>query len=361
MESKQRFAIFGGPSPEHDVSILTGLQAAKVSGLGLIYWAKDGEFYLLEGEPEAEDFLNKIPGDYKRLKIVLGNEPGFYVQKRSGKLSKLQVDVILNCCHGGPGEDGRLPAILEVAKIKYSGPDPELSVLGMDKYLFYAAVKSLGLPLLRRCLVENVDFDGPYIVKPRFGGSSIGIEIAEDLKTAADLIKTARFYKKGAVIEPYRPDLSDLQISARNYPEFQMTRIEKPLKASDTNPILGYKDKYVGSGGMTTAPRELPAQISQFLELKIKEICEQLALFLNIRGVVRIDFLSDLNEELYLNEINTVPGSLSRHLWADCGVDFMALINDLLNEATANAAEFSTFGADGSVLRAASNISSKLS
>jgi D-alanine-D-alanine ligase len=167
------------------------------------------------------------------------------------------------------------------------------------------------------------------------------------------------------VIEPFRPELFDLQIAVRSWPEIQLSAIERPLKSSlggptDKSEILGYRDKYAGGEGMVSAPRELPADISPELEEQIRGVASQLASLVDLRGLARVDFLSD-GVELWVNEINTVPGSLARYLWLDPAVSFKDLLGDLLSEAqTRPPRPLTSAGADGSILQSASSIAAKL-
>jgi D-alanine-D-alanine ligase len=207
--------------------------------------------------------------------------------------------------------------------------------------------------------VPPPSFPGPYIVKPRFGGSSIGVEVVADYETARARLRVNPHLKRGAVLEPYQPELFDLQIGVRLWPEVQLSAIEKPLRTR-AGEILAYSDKYVGPEGMTTAPRELPARISPELERELRTIAPEVAHLVGVRGVARIDFLSD-GEAVFVNEVNTIPGSLARYLWIDPPVPFARLLLDLLGEAIARpSVSFSVAGADGTVLRGAGAISGKL-
>jgi D-alanine-D-alanine ligase len=368
--------IFGGPSPEHDVSVLTGLQAARelkttpdVSVHGL-FWSKSGDWYEVDPGLEASDFLSGAPKGASQLHLVLGRDGGFSsADRRLGRARRLVLDVVLVCCHGGPGEDGSLQAALDLAGIRHAGPSVAGAALGMDKLAFGAVVASAGLPTLPRNLLvtgmTDVGFPGPYIVKPRFGGSSIGIEVVEDLGTAVALLKTSVHLSNGAIVEPYRPDLFDLQIAVRSWPKLQLSAIERPLRSPGASAgreaeILGYRDKYAGGEGMVSAPRELPARIDSELERQIRDAARRLALLGDLRGVGRIDFLSD-GSDLWVNELNTIPGSLARYLWINPPVSFDELLHDLVTEAESRStrALLST-GADGSILQSASSIAAKL-
>ncbi|HEY3943469.1 MAG TPA: hypothetical protein VGL60_13455 [Acidimicrobiales bacterium] len=368
--------IFGGPSPEHDVSVLTGLQAAReLAGRGdavhALYWSKAGTWFDVEPGLEASAFVDGVPPGSTPLRLVVGPQGGFVVE--GGRLARARpyrVDVAIVCCHGGPGEDGTLQGILDTVGIPYSGPTARSAALGMDKLAFGALLRANGAPALERVLLErgttSVPFDGPYIVKPRFGGSSIGIEVVADLPTARGVLDTNRHLDAGAVLEPFRADCFDVQIGVRTWPELALSAIERPLRsarpgdAGSRSEILGYADKYQGGAGMASAPRELPAQLDDKVASEIRSLAALVAAVAGLRGVARVDFLSD-GTDVYVNEVNTIPGSLARYLWVDPPVPFGSLLADLLAEARARPTiHWSSAGADGSVLRGAASIAAKL-
>ncbi len=362
--------LFGGPSPEHDISILTGLLALRELHRGRgeavgIYWTKAGDFFQVASASEAEAFLEGVPKGSSELSLRLGAEGGFFAA--GGRLSKerrLDLHVLIMATHGGPGEDGTIQAALDLAGIAYSGPSVAGAAIGMDKWAFSSLVAQAGLTSLPRALLTHdtteVGFDGPYILKPRFGGSSIGIDVVADLTTAKARLVTNVHLARGCVVEPFRADLTDVQIAVRTFPRVELSAIEKPLRRAPDAEILDYRDKYVGGEGMVSAPRELPAQLpagqSDALEAAARRIVD-IAL---VRGVARIDFLAN-ESELYVNEVNTIPGSLSKHLFVTPPLAFSQLLDDLATEALERPAHrYSAAGADGLVLRSASSISSKL-
>jgi D-alanine-D-alanine ligase len=162
------------------------------------------------------------------------------------------------------------------------------------------------------------------------------------------------------VVEPYRPELADLQVAVRSWPDLQLSAVERPIRTSDAADILDYRDKYVAGEGMAGAQRELPAQIPPALEKELRAAAESVAGLTGLRGVARIDFLSD-GRQLVVNEVNTVPGSLARYLWVDPPVPFGTLLHDLLDEARQRPTHaYSAAGADGTVLRSAGSIAGKL-
>jgi D-alanine-D-alanine ligase len=366
--------IFGGPSPEHDVSILTGLQAAHElqragHGVQALFWSKTGEWFGVDAALEATAFIDGVPKGAQALRLVLGAGGGFEASgSRFSKQKPTEFDVAVVCCHGGPGEDGTLQAALDGAGIAYTGPGVAAAALGMDKLAFGGVMVAAGLPTLPRVALtattDEVGFAGPYIVKPRFGGSSIGIEVVVDVATAKDLLGSVHL-RGGAVLEPFRPDLYDVQVALRCWPDTEVSAIERPLRSpgpggSAGKEILGYIDKYVGGEGMASAPRELPADLATGLADDLRGAARRIGELALVRGVARIDFLTD-GSEWVVNEINTIPGSLARYLWIDPVVPFGRLLDDMIAEARARPmARYSVAGADGLVLRGASSIAAKL-
>jgi D-alanine-D-alanine ligase len=361
--------LFGGPSPEHDISILTGLLALhelERSGSDVIgvYWTKTGAFYSVPRGVEAEAFLDGLPKGSSELGLRLGDQGGFYASARMGKDRAIDLEAVVLATHGGPGEDGSLQAALDLAGIKFTGPTVAGAALGMDKWSFGAVMGSEGIPTLPRVLLDastsTLPFDGPYILKPRFGGSSIGIDVVADVATARARLSSNLHLALGCVVEPYRSDLADIQIAVRTYPALALSAIERPLRRSDQSEILDYRDKYVGGEGMVSAPRELPAVMPEAQADAVRKYTTQIAEVASVRGVARVDFLSG-DDELYVNEINTIPGSLAKHLFVDPPLAFGELLRDLIAEAVQRPTHrYSAAGADGQVLRKATSIASKL-
>jgi D-alanine-D-alanine ligase len=351
--------LFGGPSPEHDVSVHTGLQAARTLGTSeALYWTRAGDFVIVDATLEGAAFADGVPRGAKPARVAAG--AGIAAKGGLGR-DKTYDGVVVNCCHGGPGEDGTLQGLLDSAGVAYTGPSVAGAALGMDKLAFGAACAAAGIPSLPRTALTDTtkpDFDGPYIVKPRFGGSSIGIDRVTDLPTAHGRLRSNVHLAAGAVIEPYRPDSIDLNVSVRAFPSLQLSAIEKPTRSGGE--IYSYEEKYAGGEGMAKAPRELPAQIPGEIESQLRRYAADAAQLAAVRGVARIDFLLD-GDELFLNEINTIPGSLSWYLWVDPVVPFATLLADMIAEAGARpTAVYTTAGADGSVLRNSASIASKL-
>jgi D-alanine-D-alanine ligase len=342
--------VFGGPSWEHDVSILTGLQALRVLArtgsepIGL-YWSEFNGWFRVPADLEASAFLDGVPEHGRPLSLeVGGTEPGFYEQRSFGRRSRLDISAAVICCHGGPGEDGRLQGMLDLARIAYTGPSSACAALTMDKLAFGGMVAAAKLPALPRVSWSSSSpepsFAGPYIIKPRFGGSSIGIEVVRDVETARDLLKASSYLSRGAVVEQYRPGLEDLYIGIRTYPKLELSLIERPrprnadaTTTGDTQ-IYGYKQKYLEQQGAESKVSEIPASLPEQTEKALRMMAEEIARLTRLTGAARLDFLWD-GSHLWVNEVNSVPGALAFRLWAESGISHEDLLSDMLAEATA--------------------------
>ncbi|MFT5530795.1 MAG: D-alanine-D-alanine ligase [Candidatus Poriferisodalaceae bacterium] len=369
----QPAVCFGSPSPEHDISILTGLQAVRAltatgNDVIALYWSKTGDWYEVPSESEAADFADGLPRKSESVALGTGASGGFSKEGRRGKRQALDISAVVNCCHGVPGEDGTLQALFDLAGVRYTGPSQWGAAIGMDKLAFTGVMQAAGVPVLPLWLVTD-DLElagsgdegpGPYIVKPRFGGSSIGIEIVDDLDTAKALSRTQPLLKEGAVIQRYLADATDLNISVKTHPQLSLSAVEKPVRTSERG-IYSYSDKYLsGQEGMASAPRELPADIPTDIEAAVRTHAASVAAIAMVRSVSRIDFLWN-GDGLWVNEINTIPGSLSWYFWAHEGIPFGQLLAEMLAEAAAGPTRrFRTDGADGAALRSVGAIAAKL-
>ena len=378
--------VFGGPSPEHDVSILTGLQAARalrsagvMGKVEAIYWTKAGAFSLVDAGLEARDFLDGPPKAARELRFSAQPGGGFFLAGKGlfATERRLELDAVVNCCHGGPGEDGTLQAALDLAELPYTGPAAAAAALGMDKLAFAGLVRGAGLPCLPRELVVPgaeeprwEGFEGQYIVKPRFGGSSIGIEV---IATWPDVVRFASLGGphtwRGVVVEPYLEEAFDVEVAMRAYPQMELSLFARALRAreagrsSTKGAILSYSDKYLGGEGMVSAPRQLPAELPPGLQKELAGAAVTVAGLAGLRGIWRTDFLVEPSGRWWVNEVNTIPGSLAKYLWTGAAErPFSRLLADMVSEARERpSARFTAAGADGTALRSAAAIASKLS
>jgi len=355
--------VFGGPSPEHDISILTGLQACRTlldmgRGVEAIYWTKSGAWFAVDPALEAADFADGVPRKATAVRLVAEPGAGFVLKKKP-----IDVSPVIVCCHGAPGEDGTLQAVLDLAGVRYTGPGAAGSALGMDKLAFGAVVEQAGLSSVpRRLLAADLKWDvtPPYIVKPRYGGSSIGIEVVDGMGTAVALAASSVHLQDGAVIEPFLEGSRDYNVAVRTYPELQLSAIEAPVRVGTVDAIYSYEQKYLSGGGLEGSARELPASLPTGIERSIREAAETVARLVGVRSVARVDFLVR-GDEVWVNEINTIPGSLAAYLWVDPPVSRRQLIADMISEAEKQPIRrFTTAGSDGTALRNAGAIAAKL-
>lgn len=356
--------VFGGPSPEHDISILTGLMAARtllVAGrdVSAIYWTKTGAWFEVDPGAEGGDFLDGVPRGAKELIFEASPGAGFLSSGKLGRGKPLGVEVVLNACHGRPGEDGTLQGLLDSAGIRGTGPSLADQSLVMDKLAFGAVMAATGLPTLPRVPIDpsvRPGFAGPYIVKPRFGGSSIGIEVVDDHATAVALLRSSPHMELGGVIEPFSADAEDLNIAIRTWPGLQLSPIERPLKSG----FYDYREKYLSGGGLAGSRRELPALIPDDQASRVRELAATVARVAGVKGIARLDFLR-IGDDVYVNELNNPPGSFSTYLWKEAGVSPLQLFTDMIEEAKQGRGPgYTVAGADGTALRDAGSIAAKL-
>lgn len=357
--------VFGGPSPEHDISILTGLLCERVlreAGQDVlpIYWTRTGEWVLCPAKLEARDYLDGAPKAGSKLSLDL--RTGFGVKKGLGGPKPLAISAALNCCHGGPGENGGLNAVFELLGIPLTGGPAPLAALGMDKLAFGAVLQSAGIPSLPRVALTSTPppFDGPYIVKPRFGGSSIGIEIVEDFETASALGRSQLQLRAGAVLEPYSKGAVDLNLAFRTHPSLQTSLLEKPLAPTVGEGIYSYAQKYLQADGLVAAPRELPAQVPDSVTAEAERLTAAVVEVTGLRGLARLDFLL-VDDVLTVNEVNTIPGSMSLYLWPST-VPAAELLLGAIEEARASQGRYDAGSSfePGVALRAAGGMAGKL-
>jgi D-alanine-D-alanine ligase len=357
--------VFGGPSPEHEISVLTGLQCERVltdagEEVTSVYWARSGDFHRVPVGLEAKDFVQGTPTSAKPVQLVAGSDGGFHAPGRF-KSTRIRTEVVLNACHGGPGELGVLNAILELAGIPCTGGPSYAAQLGMDKLAFGAVVEVLGLPCVQRVALSadttTVPFDGPFLLKPRFGGSSLGIERVADLETARAFAGSSAQLRAGAVIEPYLDGAADINFSFRTFPDVVVSEPERPTRSDAA--ILDFDQKYLqGAAGLASAAREFPAALPQDVREGAESSVRRLVSALNYQGIGRVDFL--LHEgRILLNEINTIPGAMALYLWPN--EDKAELLRGMLLDARrvrtiASAGSTETIEA----LRVAGGISEKL-
>ena len=360
--------VFGGKSVEHEISVISAVQAMgyldqEKYELIPVYITKAGKMYTGEKLTHIENFQ-----DIKKLlvgcrQVVMTNLDGRcvllpYPMKLGYKKAIKAVDVVLPVVHGTNVEDGALQGFLKTLDVPFAGCDVLSSAVGMDKHVMKLVFQDAGIPVLPcKCLLkrdyfadENAmialveeSFSYPVIVKPVNLGSSVGISKAknrEELVSALDL--AFRFAPK-VLVERAITALREINCSVLgDVYEAEASECEEPLNATD---ILSYEDKYMaggkqGSKGMASLARKIPADISPELREQIRTMAVQGFQALGCGGVARIDFMIDTAEnKVYLNEINTIPGSLSFYLWKPVGLEYPELLDRMIGLALKRARE----------------------
>lgn len=349
--------IFGGVSVEHEVSIITAIQAMNnidtvKYDIVPIYITKDGVWY---SGAMLKDI--KIYNDMDLLKryaneVVLYKKENRFILQSKGFLKKeiTELDICLPIMHGTNGEDGSLQGYLETIGIPYCESDHYASVVGQDKIFMKQIWKDSGVPVVKFDWFYDIDFETnsdkiierlekleyPMIVKPARLGSSVGISVAHNNQELRDAIIDAINYDNKILVEEMVQNLVEVNISVLgNYRKQKLSVIEEVGSDSD---FLTYEDKYVGgnkgrggSKGIVNTKRIIPARISDNLRDKVNDIAKKAFRSLGSSGVVRIDFLIDKeNNKVYANEINSIPGSLSFYLWDKTDKDYQELLDEVL-------------------------------
>ncbi len=358
--------FFGGNSVEHEISIITALQAAEYIDrekyeVVPIYITKDNRFYTGEGTNRIENYKN-IPELLKKATQVLlakgqrGAVDLIRYPRKSFKNNVVSsIDIALPAVHGTNCEDGTLQGMLTLLDLPYAGCDVYASALGMDKYAMKAVLAYNDIPVLKGVLCSSFEYDKnggelldrleneigyPLIVKPFNLGSSIGISKARDRAGLKKALENAFTYAETALCEHAIMNLKEINCAVlgdRN--EAQASECEQPCNSDD---ILSYEDKYIGGSkpskgtgkGMASLKRKIPAQITEEERDRIRTLAVKAFRCLGCSGVARIDFMMDMDDrKIYLNEINTIPGSLSFYLWEPLGIGYRELLDRILTIA----------------------------
>ena len=355
--------IFGCRSVEHEISIISAVQAMasfdrESYEVIPVYGTKDGQFLTGNGFDNIETFKsNELVKKNGRRVTFLAQDGKVMLKFLDGGMLKqkdIRIDVAFPIVHGTNCEDGTIQGMLEALNLPYVGCDVMSSALGMDKSLFKNVLNDNGIPVVpgvtftarnwalnRQAIIEKIEssLGYPVIIKPVNLGSSIGIskaETSEELKSAVEL---ACSFTDRILVEHAVENLREINCSVlgdRN--DCEASPLEEPFMHGK---ILSFDDKYRagagknGSKGMASLSRKLPADLSAEKAEEIQSIAKETFKLIGASGVIRIDFLMDTanNDAVYVNEINTIPGSLSFYLWEAAGLKYPQLIDKLISLA----------------------------
>lgn len=355
MKKINLLVIFGGVSVEHDVSILTAMQIMKALDTSKytifpIYIAQSGIWKYNSNYTSIENLQKE-----KSKEVWL--QPACRTLYKRGLRNQIaNIDCALLCTHGTNVEDGVLQGVLESCGIPYTSSKVASSALTMDKEFMKIIFESSNFPIIEYLSIKDYEYfdeveeslnkletlSYPLIIKPARLGSSIAINVAKNRRELQTHIETAFHYDTKVIVEKALSDAIDLNCSVfRNRGIIEATQIEKPIKNKS---ILDFQTKYVTKNklsadenkdsvklGMSNCKREFPAQIDKSMSKKIQELSISAYKIFECSGIVRIDFLSDSEDNIFINEINSIPGSLSMYLWNN--YESATLLDDLVISA----------------------------
>ncbi len=352
--------LFGGKSVEHEVSVISGIQAYKHMDTDKydvipVYITKNNDMYIGEGVGDIASYKD-IPALLKKSRrvVMLCDEGNVYLAPYPMKNARknIPIDVAFPVVHGTNVEDGALQGYLKTVGIPFVGCDVTASAVGMDKYVQKQVLKDNNVPVLDAKLYNTGDYadiDGlvadiekrfgyPVIVKPVNLGSSVGIGIAHDKIKLVAAIDDAFRYSSKILVEHAISKLREINCSVvGDDVNAEASECEEPFHSSE---MLDFHDKYERGGkgskgsGMANLARKIPADITDEQRSEIRSLAVRAFKALGCNGVARIDFMIDEeNGKLYFNEINTIPGSLSFYLWEPLGVPYKELLDRVITLA----------------------------
>ena len=320
--------LFGGASFEHEISIVSAITLKeKLYGfdLSFIFCDQDHSFYLIEPSKMKATTFSK--GEHKKMpQLSLSN--GAFIQK-SMFSSTEHKDTVLNLIHGADGEDGTIAAVLDFFSIRYIGPRVNASVFSYDKrytkWLCEAKeVKSVEYEMLRANEHKNITTPFPLIIKPSTLGSSIGVSIVRDESELDYALDVAFEYDTNVVVEPFLEGVKEYNLAGYMVDDkIHFSIVEEPQKEE----FLDFEKKYLD---FSRSEQVLKADISDELVVRLKTTFERVYRGMFEGALIRCDFFV-VNNEVFLNEINPIPGSMANYLFEDFKGSIEALSSSILH------------------------------
>ena len=360
--------IFGGETVEHEVSIISAIQAMNKMNqekyeVVPIYITKDREWYTGDMLKDIEVYQDMSLVKKYAKNVVLYYKDGRYVlqNKKFPRGIVSEIDIAFPIVHGTNVEDGVLQGYLQSIGIPFVGGDVYGSVVGQDKVYMKDIWKDAGINMSDYTWFYDVDYKQdreavlekikrikyPVIVKPATTGSSVGISVCKNDEELIEGIDDAIQYDKKILVEEVVQNLKEVNIAVMgNYEHQKVSAIEEVISG---NRFLTYEDKYIGSGkgklkggvkvpikggskGMLSTNRKLPADISDKVKNEVEDMAVRAFKALGSSGNCRIDFLiDDKKNKVYINEINSIPGSLAFYLWEENNIKFTDLLDNMIN------------------------------
>jgi len=363
--------VFGSRSCEHDVSIISALQlmeAARSAGFDVtpLYISREGLWYTGEALEKIETFraFNPMQKGITRVNLDVSANAGdlwAWPPQRAGLFAKVpapvaHIDCAVPVLHGLHGEDGTIQGLFEMANIPYASSGVLGSSVGMDKIAMKQLLRGAGFPVLdfvwftrdelekdREAILARIEKEIKYpaFVKPAALGSSIGVSKAKDREELERALDLAASYDRRILVEVGIDHPVEINCAALGYGEDVVTSVcEMPISTTDGG-FLDFFEKYLrnagtkgeSSQGMKSLSRLLPAPIGDELTGRIQRMTKDIFKILDCRGTIRVDFILDQNDMLFVNEPNTIPGSLAFYLWKEVGISFPQLVEKMVESA----------------------------
>ncbi len=359
---KTNIAIFfGGRSTEHEISVISANQAmaaidSEKYNVIPIYITKQGHWYTGEALTDVKNYKN-IASLLEQctevyMRPIYGDYNLYATKKKMFKSDVLAtLDAAIPVLHGSNGEDGIFEGVLETIGLPYAGCNTLASANGMDKITMKMILAADGIPVVdyvwftdkqwfsrREELINRIEdrLGYPVIVKPANLGSSVGIGRADNREQLLERVDDAQRYSARIIVEDLVENLQEINCSVLgDCDEFITSVLEEPIKSGE---ILSYTDKYMGGSkdnrGMHAAQKRIPADLPADETERIRHLAGETFRVLSCHGVSRVDMMIDAKTRaIYVNEINTIPGSLSFYLWEAAGIPFNELMERLVRLA----------------------------
>ncbi len=348
--------IFGGVSVEHEVSVISAVQAMQAIDKEKydvipIYITKDREWYTGEILKDMDTYTDMdLLKRYTKNVSLINKKGKFYLQSKGlFKTIVTELDLVLPIGHGTNMEDGTLQGYLQTIGIPYCESDIAASSVAQDKVTQKLVFQSKNLPMTAFTWFYDVDYTEdqenilkecaklkyPVIVKPATLGSSVGINFAKDEAELKNAIEEAIQYDKKILVEHAVENLSEVNISVLG--DYKYQEVSAIEEVTTIHHLLTYADKYMGnakdkpSKGMAGLGRKVPAKLEKKMQSEVESVAVKAFKAVGLAGVCRIDFLIDKNDnKVYINEINSIPGSLSFYLWEPKGKKYRELLDEII-------------------------------
>lgn len=369
MQKVRLGVIYGGPSVEHEIAIISACQAMAAIDTDKyevipIFITKAGLWYTGEALKDVSNYaaLDNLLKQCQQVFITANRgEHKLMIPKKGffGKEQEIAIDVMVPVMHGAHGEDGCLQGLLELLNIPYAGPGVLGAAVGMDKIMMKSVLRGADIPVIdgvyftteewyaerdaKVALIED-KLGYPVIVKPANLGSSVGIGKADDRDGLITALDYAATFTGRLLIEHCVTNMREINCSVLGCGGVAKTSVcEEPITSSE---FLTYEDKYMGGGGtkgakagagskgMSGSRRQIPADLPEEMSDQIRDLAKRSFIALDGGGVCRVDIILDVDKnQPYVNEVNTIPGSLSFYLWEATGMNFTQLMDELVSLA----------------------------